>query len=151
MAHDKFSDAPLAFNADELYEIIANLRTKKAPGADRINNRMIKNLPNCAIDFLIDLFNACCDLYYWPDDYKFATVIPIKKSGKNESLIESYRPISLLPAIAKLFERLLLAKLKDVVAAKSIVPPNQYGFKDHHAAEYPSIWQRSCKSLNQIG
>jgi hypothetical protein len=53
----------------------------------------------------------------------------IPKPGKNLSEVESYRPISLLPIISKLFEKLILKRLKPITADKHLVPTHQFGFR----------------------
>jgi hypothetical protein len=53
----------------------------------------------------------------------------IPKPGKNLSEVESYRPISLLLITSKLFEKLILKRLKPIIAEKHLVPKHQFGFR----------------------
>ena len=64
-------------------------------------------LPERGTQFLTDLFNSCLRLAYFPVKWKTATVIVIPKPGKNSSRVENLRPISLLSATSKVFERLI--------------------------------------------
>jgi hypothetical protein len=52
----------------------------------------------------------------------------ISKSDKPEHLISSYCPISLLPTFAKLFEKLILHRIKPTIDQYSILPKSQFGF-----------------------
>ncbi|GFW47642.1 uncharacterized protein TNCV_2828351 [Trichonephila clavipes] len=52
-------------------------------------------------------------LKYFPMSWKTAVVIPILKPDKNSALAETYRPISLLPVLSKLAEKVILARLND--------------------------------------
>ncbi|GFW29333.1 hypothetical protein TNCV_742751 [Trichonephila clavipes] len=52
-------------------------------------------------------------LRYFPNAWKTAVVIPILKPGKNPKLAESHRPISLLPILSKLAEKIIAARLND--------------------------------------
>ncbi|GFW07225.1 RNA-directed DNA polymerase from mobile element jockey [Trichonephila clavipes] len=61
--------------------------------------------------------------------WKTAVVIPILKPGKNSALAESYRPISLLPVLSKLAEKVILARLNDHLERENILIPEQHGFK----------------------
>jgi hypothetical protein len=78
------------------------------------------------------LINACIRLNYIPNAWKTTEVIMIPKPGKNLSEVESYRPISLLPIMSKLFEKLILRHLKPIIAEKHLVPTQQFGFRKNH-------------------
>jgi hypothetical protein len=53
----------------------------------------------------------------------------IPKPGKNLSEVETYRPISLLPIMSKLFEKLILKRLKPIITEKHLVPTHRFGFR----------------------
>jgi len=63
---------------------------------------------------------------------KKSLVIMILKPGKDPTLASSYRPISLLPCLSKLFEKVLLAKLFPYLQANNIIPSHQFGFREKH-------------------
>ena len=56
----------------------------------------------------------------------------IPKPGKDHTKVESYRPISLLSNISKLFEKLLIGKLKPIVNSFDCIPTHQFGFREKH-------------------
>ena len=70
---------PVLTNTGELQIIIENMRTRGAPGADRITNRVLKNLPLTYIFFLVDIFNSSIRLSYFPDAWKHANIRMIPK------------------------------------------------------------------------
>ncbi|GFQ83750.1 RNA-directed DNA polymerase from mobile element jockey [Trichonephila clavata] len=49
---------------------------------------------------------------------------------------KSYRPISLLPVLSKLAERIILARLNDYLESQSILIPEQYGFRPRHSTTH---------------
>ncbi|GFW18968.1 RNA-directed DNA polymerase from mobile element jockey [Trichonephila clavipes] len=51
------------------------------------------------------------------------------KPDKNSALAESYRPISLLPVLSKLAEKVILARLNDHLERENILIPEQHGFR----------------------
>jgi predicted metallopeptidase len=57
----------------------------------------------------------------------------IPKPGKNLSEVESYQPISLMPIMSKLFEKLILKRVKPIIAEKHLVPTLQFGFRKNHS------------------
>ena len=93
---------------NEIKGIIKNLKFKKTPGYDNIDAKIIKELPTKAVRFIAILINACLRLAYFPDQWKVAQIIMILKPGKDPGIVSSYRPISLLPIISKILERLFL-------------------------------------------
>jgi hypothetical protein len=60
---------------------------------------------------------------------KVTEVIMILKPEKRATEVTSYRPISLLPVLSKLFEKLLLKTLKPIFEEKKIIPNYQFGFR----------------------
>ena len=89
----------------EVKGYITTLKKRKAPGIDNIKNQMLIHLPTKAIVFITNIFNACIRFNYFPKAWKIANVVAIHKVGSPANNPTSYRPISLLPAIGKLFEK----------------------------------------------
>ena len=108
---------------------IDNLNPKKAPGIDELSPGLLKELPRKAVIMLTYLFNACFRLKYIPRCFKIAQIIMIKKPDKPAEQVTSYRPISLLPSISKLFEKLFLRRLKPLIN----IPDFQFGFRGNHS------------------
>lgn len=113
----------------EIAQEIDKLNSKKAPGIDEISPGLFKELPRKAIIMITYLFNACMRLKYVPKCFKAAQIIMLKKPGKPEEDITSYRPISLLTTLSKLFEKILLKRLKPMVQ----IPDFQFGFRNNHS------------------
>lgn len=55
------------------------------------------------------------------------------KQGKPKGNCNSYRPISLLPTLSKIFERVILERLKLTLNEHHIVPSIQFGFREGHS------------------
>ncbi|KFM71878.1 putative RNA-directed DNA polymerase from transposon X-element, partial [Stegodyphus mimosarum] len=110
----------------EVKDIIKKLKIKKAPGHDTINNIAIRNLPDNLIAKYTSIINACLSISYFPKVWKHAKVILLPKPGKDTTRPEGYRPISLLSGFGKLFERIILTRIKPFL---NILPPEQFGFR----------------------
>lgn len=117
----------------ELQNHIKKLKTTKAPGLDGLHNSLIKQLPMRALIFLNFIFMACLRLSYFPGSWKLAKVIAVPKPGKNPSDPTSYRPISLLSSLSKLYERVLLKRINLHAHVSKIFPPEQFGFRSKHS------------------
>lgn len=114
-------------------EIKTNLNPKKAPGFDLITGEILKHLPRKGIVMLTYLFNAAFRLKHMPACWKVAEVIMLPKPGKQPNDAKSYRPISLLPIISKLFEKLLLKRLRPLIENNNLIPDYQFGFRQKHS------------------
>ncbi|GFY00859.1 RNA-directed DNA polymerase from mobile element jockey [Trichonephila clavipes] len=68
-------------------------------------------------------------LRYFPNAWKTAALIPILKPGKNPKLADFHRPISLLPILSKLAEKITSTKLNDFLERENILTPEQHGFR----------------------
>ncbi len=121
------------FTPKEVGVAISKLKPKKAPGYDQITVRMLQELSRKATVMLTYIFNAAIRLCHFPSHWKLAKIIMISKPGKAVEEPNSYRPISLLPTIAKLFEKLYVTRLRDIIEEKNIIPNHQFGFRGKHA------------------
>ena len=74
----------------------------------------------------------------FPDKLKIAKVIPIFKKG-DPSLFENYRPISLLPAISKVLQKIIALQLSSYFEKNKLLFDNQYGFRPKHSTEHAAL------------
>ena len=101
------SDSLSSFNhvtAEELKSIAKGFKDGKVPGADNIPISIIKKTLDLISDPLLSIINLSLSSGVFPDRLKISKIIPIFKSD-NASLAQNYRPISVLPASSKIFER----------------------------------------------
>jgi len=119
---------PKLTNPDEVHEDIRVLTLGKAPGSNGIPNRALKHLPQRALSLLVRIFNGILT-HHFPSLWKHARVISILKPGKDPALPSSYRPISLLDSIGKLFEKILLARILHEVSERGLMRDEQFGFR----------------------
>jgi hypothetical protein len=94
---------------------------------------MIKELPKEGLVNLMYIFNAILRLEYWPISLKIAQILMIPKPGKNPIDVSSYGPISLLPIISKVLEKLILKKINKDLNPQGWIPNHQFGFRQAHS------------------
>lgn len=80
---------------------------------------------------LTTLINTCIRLNQVPNAWKVAEVIMIPKPGKNLNEVESYRSILLLPITSKLFEKLIVKRLKPIIEKKHLMPLHQFCLRNN--------------------
>ena len=138
---DQTVDAPFAgrITEDEVRAAVKRGKNMKAPGNDGIFNLVLKKLSNKAYRHLAAIFTRCFELDYFPTRWKQGKIIPIPKPGKDPTNPSSYRPISLLSAVSKVFERLILYRLLEFVEEHNIFAPEQFGFRKGHSAVHQLV------------
>lgn len=144
------------FDYADIMEIIGQSKNRKAPGKDGITNILLKKLPIEGVKFITGLFNRCVQLGHWPKPFKTAVIVPIHKKGKPTDRVESYRPISMLPAVAKIFERAVLRIIRSHCEVNNVIPDHQFGFRRahsaaHQAANLSSIIRQNKRSKKSTG
>ena len=77
--------------------------------------------------FLVQIFNLCVSEGTYPQSLECAQVVPIYKGGPKD-LCTNYRPISLLPPINKIFEKLIYSRLYTYLEQNSMLSIHQCGF-----------------------
>ncbi|KAL4144102.1 hypothetical protein QTP88_006332 [Uroleucon formosanum] len=118
---------------NEVKLIVKNLPNKKSPGHDHLTNLMFKKLPAKGIVLMTSLFNFLLRVGHFPLSWKIATIILIKKPGENKSNPDSYRPISLLTSLSKIFEKVIHTRLLNYLNSAEVIPEFQFGFRPNHS------------------
>ena len=79
------------------------------------------------------LKNALFRSLYVPLFLKVAEITMIPKPGKPLTEVKSYRPISLLPNLSKLYNRILQVRIKRIIEQRNLVPKHQFDFRNAHS------------------
>ena len=121
-------DYDRCFTRHELECALKRLRMT-SPGEDGLHNAFLKVLSVDQYDDLLTLFNQSFQLGLLPTQWKRGIVLPILKPGKDPSLPQSYRPITLLSCMGKLMERLVAGRLEYIVEGLTLLSHSQCGFR----------------------
>ena len=136
--------------ADEIKRTIMSLPNNKFPGPDKISMRTIKDsLPHILIPLTNIINNSLLSSVY-PDAWKLAEIIPILKEGDHE-LAPNNRPISLLPIVSKMCEKVVLRQYSEYLHKHNILSSHQSGNKQNHSTETLNtyITDNILKSMDQ--
>ena len=118
--------------------IINILKDKSSYGHDGIFNNLIKRIKDVLIKPLTLLINQMLSSGHFPSQLKISRVIPMFKSGDPE-LFSNYRPISLLPSLSKIFERVIFNQLFNYMNNNKLLCLEQYGFRPGHSTELAAL------------
>jgi len=83
---------------------------------------------------LTTLFNNSLKSGQFPTEWKQANVTPVPKSGDSH-LISNYRPISVIPVIAKVFETLIHRQMYEYLQTHKLLNPAQSGFRPNYSTQ----------------
>ena len=95
---------------------------------------MLRKSPGEVTKALIAIFNASISAGAFPSEWKHAQVTPVFKKG-DLSELGNYRPISLLPIVSKVLERLIDEQLRNFLDRHGIIDDAQHGFRRSHSCE----------------
>ena len=112
-----------------------NIDTQKATGSDSVSPKILKECASSLAGPITHLFNLSIQRGEVPLQWKAANIIPIAKT-KPPSL-DQLRPISLIPIISKVLEKVVLSSVKDALI--SAYGENQFAFRPRSSTLYAHI------------
>lgn len=117
-------------DADELLRAAKKLPSGKAPGPDNIHNEVLKIFAKEDPEALLALFDLCWRNAAFPSRWKRARLVLLYKGGSRSYLDpSSFRPISLVDAVAKMYERMILQRLEAELSVNGGLTIRQFGFR----------------------
>jgi hypothetical protein len=131
---------------------LQSLDTSKATGPDEIPAIVLKQCAHVLATPLTKLFHQSLKQGYFPEKWKEARVQPAFKKG-DHSCVTNYRPISLLPILAKVLESLVNRQLIQHLEKNQLLSDTQYGFRSKRSTAdllslATEVW---LKSLDEYG
>ena len=115
-------------------ELLQSIDDRKSAGSDGLPGCILKNYAKDLTPSVTQLINASLTSSELPTPLKLATVSPIFKNG-DPSLATQYRPISLLPLVSKLLEKVVARQLRSYLEEFSIIPKEQFAYRQRHSTE----------------
>ena len=111
-----------------LKKSITQLKSKNSAGSDGLSQKQLKSGVSSLASPLQNIINASIKKGEFPSCWKEAIVTPVFKKG-NKSDFENYRPVSCLPAAAKLLELVACQQTSLYMEENSLLPKSQHGFR----------------------
>ncbi|CAL7932836.1 unnamed protein product, partial [Xylocopa violacea] len=137
------------FTQEEVQNTIRNLKNKKAPGHDLIDNEIIKIAWTQIGNEITNLMNLCLLKETFPQIWKRGVIrILIKNKNKEKTNPRSYRPICLLPTLSKVLEKLISYRITNLTNQHSETSNRQFGFKKGRSTEDAIVEMRKITEEN---
>ena len=123
---------------NDVLKHLSFLRTKNSAGIDGISVKLLKKLSPALINPLTLIINQSLVTGIFPNKLKIAKVLPLFKKD-DPTIMDNYRPISLLTAISKSFEKVVFSQLYEYFHKNNLFYESQYGFLKNHSTEYAAM------------
>ncbi|GBP78979.1 Probable RNA-directed DNA polymerase from transposon BS [Eumeta japonica] len=133
------NSAPPQARAHEVQKLIEELKPRKAPGLDGVNNKAFKCFSVPLLALLVPIFNACIKNCHFSEAWKEAIIIGIPKPGQPRDLPTSFRPISFLSGLGKIFAKVLKSRLSDHLLGNDLIINEQFGFRPNHSCPQQAL------------
>ncbi|GBN64379.1 hypothetical protein AVEN_102782-1 [Araneus ventricosus] len=130
------------FTEEEITSAVSKLPDGKSPGYDGIDNIVVKNIYKKFPFFFTAFFNKGLEMGIYPDPFKAGNITLFQRR------LSAYRPIALLPTIAKRLEKLMTQRLAYFLECKNKISPYQFGFRESRSVDLALHTLLSCSDLS---
>jgi retron-type reverse transcriptase len=130
---DSFVFRPISTR--QVHVALTNLKSSTATGPDEIPAFILKELAPIIAPTIAKIFNSSLSQGVVPGAWKQANVSPVYKSKGSRMDATNYRPISILPVLARTLEKIVASQLYDFCDSRDVIPPQQFGFRRNSSCE----------------
>ena len=121
-------------NESLVVKTLQGLKASKASGLDNISPRMLKDAAVVVAKPLTRIVIESLSQGTVPSEWKYAKITPLYKKGMSTDM-DNYRPISVLPVVSKVLERVVHHQLHSFLSEHKLLNPFQCGFRRNHSTE----------------
>ena len=115
-------------------KLLKNLKRNKSTGLDGLTPSLLKDSAKSLAQPLTFIINLSLTSGIVPSIWKSAKITPIHKSGAT-NVPDNYRPISILPALSKIMEKVVYTQLIDHLENSNALNSSQFGFRSKRSTK----------------
>ena len=139
-------------NTESVHKLVLSLNCRKATSCD-INPKILKMSADVCSFAIKNCFNTSLSSSSFPSELKRASITPVYKKD-DATCVENYRPISILPTVSKVFEKLMAEQLIPFLQAR--FSKLLCGFRKAHSTQHALLrllnrWQKALDDSNIVG
>ena len=116
----------------KVLSLLSKLSKSKATGLDNISAKLLRICPDLIADSLLLIVNTSIATGIYPEEWKCSKVVPVFNQ-EDRADFDNYRPISIIPVVANVFERIIYDHLYAYLMANNLLCTHQSGFRSLHS------------------
>ena len=125
-AETSFKPSPVDVNTIIL--TIRELNNTKAFGSDGIAFKFIQESLPIITFYIMVIINTSIVTHVFPHQWKHPHILPFHKNGDKDE-VSNYRPISLLPILSKILEKVIANQLMSYLETNKLLSNHQHDFR----------------------
>ena len=129
IADERQQNAPLSI--DEVRKALSRMKSRRAPGSDEVTIDILKAGGEPIIRWLFEFFTDVWENEHMVNEWNMTTLIKLYKNKGDRKLCDNYRGIALLNTTSKIFSRIILNRIHDLVECKLL--EIQSGFRPNRS------------------
>ena len=98
-----------------------------------MSNKALNIAKDLIATSLTDIFNACIETKVFQDDLNIGKVTPISVKSERKDDLNNYCPITVLPTVTRVMERLIYKQIYDYFNREKLLNESQWGFRSFHS------------------
>ena len=136
-------------NHDKIAKILKDFTPKNSCGIDGISSALVKTLTSDQlIDALVFAVNQSLTSSVFPKQLKISKIVPLFKNKGKIWHFENWRPVALLPALFKIYEKEIFNQIVEYFTLNSLFCENQFGFRKSRSTDDAIMMLHDkCKQL----
>jgi uncharacterized protein YggT (Ycf19 family) len=137
-AHPLFSFNNNPVTRSEVLEAFKELKPKKSQDTNHVSMFFLSKIFEQIVKPIHHVIYTSLLTGIVPSQLKIAKIVPVFKSG-DRTMMDNYRPISLLDNFSKILEKVVFRRLSNFVETNNIITPSQFGFRKNHSTMHPLV------------
>ena len=141
---------------ENIEKMLLHLSDDKPPGTDNLDCRLLRIAAKYISKPLCHIFNKCLEGGVCPEIWKEAKVIPLPKDKRATFAGPNSRPISLLPVLSKILEKIVYDQIQDYLSNNKLITSCQHAYRPGHStstalAQMTDDWLKKMDEKRLVG
>lgn len=141
---------------EEVKKLLLSIDTEKPPGIDNWDGKLLKTVADHVATPVCHIFNLSLNSNIFPECWKEAKVIPLPKNTCAAFTGSNSRPISLLPILSKLLEKVVFNQIQCYFSLNNLTSNYQHAYREGHSTstaltQMTDDWLTHIDQQNMVG